>query len=131
MPNDIEMFGEKFTVNDSISEFDMMEFAEAAADGMEGQSAMASMLRLVRACIVDDDWARFRAAARKHKAAIADLTPVVDAVFKAKTERPTGQLSDSSDGLPAIEAKPESNSDAKVSELFPGRPDKQYAARAV
>ncbi len=127
----IEFYGQQFELDDTPSEFALMEFAEAAADGADGDTmqGMASMLRLIRGCLTAEDWPRFARTARTNKAAAKDLLPVFEAAFGQATERPTGQPSDSTDGLPTITPKPASNSAGKVSTLLAGRPDLQLAVR--
>jgi len=129
----VEFFGEQFTLSGEISEFALLEFADAADSGGDGDSmaGMAAILRLLRECVAEDDWARFRKTARTKKAKSDDLLTVIKAAMEAQTEHPTGRPSDSSDGPAAIEPKSEPKPDDRVSQLFPGRPDLQLAvARA-
>jgi hypothetical protein len=125
----VEFFGEQFDLNTEVSEFALMEFAEAAADGLDADmmAGMAAMLRLVKECVVSADVARFVKSARKNRASSTDLLPVIQATFKATTERPTSQPSDSSDGLSVIEPSSVANYDVRGLERLNGRPDLQLA----
>lgn len=129
----VEFFGETFAVNDDVNPFALLEFAEAAADGQDGETleGLASVLRLAVECIAEPEGesqrARFRAVARKNRADVSALVPVIREAIMAKAERPTGRQSDSSDGPPATAPKSESNISDKVAVLFPGRPDMQLA----
>jgi hypothetical protein len=125
-PSTVDFFGETFTLNPDVSEFALLEFAEAAADGQDGDTmqGLASMMRLVKECISDDDRSRFLVSCRKNRAGAAALTEVISAAFTSKTERPTGRPSDSSDGPKVIEQKSEAKPVVNISR-FAGRPDIQ------
>lgn len=127
MPKTVEFFGESFDLNDSVSEFALMEFSLAADEGQDGDTrqGLASILRLVRECVAPGEWVRFRDTARKNRAGAEDLVPILTATFQQETGRPTGGSSDSSDGPNATPQKSGSSSGDKVAEMFPGRPDKQ------
>ena len=66
----VEFCGESFDLNDEVSEFALMEFAEAAADGLDADAmaGMAAMMRLIKECVVKADVARFLKSARKNRA---------------------------------------------------------------
>lgn len=121
----VEFKGEQFEVCDEISEFALLEFADAASQGMDGDTmeGMGAMLRLVRECIVPGEWRRFRALASAEKAKVADLLPIIQAAMSGAAERPTGQPSDSSDGLSTIQPKSESTPAVPGSDRLSGRPD--------
>ena len=140
----VEFFGEQFALEDTMSEFALMEFAEVAESGVgqNGMAGMAAILRLIRSCIVDEDAVdddgkpcapfgiqHFLASARKHRASHDDLIPVLDVAFNGVTERPTSRPSDSSDGPPSIALKSVSVSEDKGLELLNGRPDLQLAVQ--
>lgn len=129
MANTVEFYGEKFTLAESISEFALMEFAEAAADGEDGDTmqGMASMLRLIRGCIVDDDWAGFRKLARENRADTEALLPVLKAAMEQAADRPTMRSSDSSGGPRDTPERSVSLPADPGTELFAGRPDLQLA----
>jgi hypothetical protein len=125
----VEFFGEQFDLNESVSEWALMEFAEAAADGEDADmmAGLAAMMRLIKECVVQTQVSRFLQVARKNRAASKDLIPVLEATFKATTERPTSQPSDSSDGLSVIEPSSVASYDVRGLERLNGRPDLQLA----
>lgn len=123
---EVDFYGEKIRLNpDGISEFALMEFAEAASGDMDadGMTGMAVMLRTVCDGIYEKDRPKFRSLARKNRATSGDLTPLLKAVFEGQGEHPTGLPSDSTDGQEATERKSEQSSGAKVTALYPSRPD--------
>lgn len=126
---EVEFFGETFALASEVSEFAWMEFASAAADGQDGDTMQgyASMMTLLRACIEQKDWPRFRATARKNRASFESLLPVIQAVFEQQADLPTGGSSDSSDGPAVTVQKSEPSAADKASAAFPGRPDLQLA----
>jgi hypothetical protein len=128
-----EFYGETFTLNSDVSEFALLEFAEAASDGQDGDTmqGLASLMRLVKECIAESDRRRFMAAARKNRAGAEALTKVIEAALGERTERPTGQPADSSGGQASIQPKSGSSSVDKAAVLFPGRPDMRKALRSV
>lgn len=135
----VEFFGDTFGINPDVSEFALLEFAEAASDGQDGDTmeGLASLMRLVKECIAPADVVEngevvtyglkhFLTVARKNRAGAEQLTTVIGAVFGAQTERPTGRPADSSAGPVSIAPKSAPNVDDKAS-LLPGRPDLQLA----
>lgn len=128
----VELFGQEFGLSTEISEFALMEFAEAASSGQDGDTmqGFASTLRFVRECIVADDVERFNATARRNKAKMTDLMVVIRAAFEQDTERPTSRPSDSSDGPSVIEPNSGSSAAGRVSRLA-GRPDLQLMVRSA
>jgi hypothetical protein len=133
----VEFFGESFGLNPDPSQFALLEFAEAAADGQDGDTAqgLASVLRLVKECVVESDVVEdgevvahgrghFVASCRKNRATVETLMPVIQEAFSVSTERPTGRPADSSVGPASIAPKSEPRRDDSTS-LFPGRPDLQ------
>lgn len=125
----VEFFGETFTLAEDVSQFALLEFAEAASDGQDGDTmeGLASMMRLVKECVDKPDVKRFLATARKNRAGTTDLIPVLSAAFEVETDRPTSRPSDSSDGPVTIAPKSPSSSDDKPSGRFDGRPDLRLA----
>jgi hypothetical protein len=125
----VEFFGEQFGLNAEVSEFSLMEFAEAAADGLDANAmaGMAAMMRLIKECIVTDDVSRFLKSARKNRAGSEDLIPILKATFEQVTERPTGLPSDSSDGQSATVPSSVVSAVDKGLERLAGRPDLQLA----
>ncbi|MGZ6838561.1 MAG: hypothetical protein ACXVGE_22080 [Blastococcus sp.] len=129
-----ELFGETFALADTISEFSLMEFAEAAED-VESNSlgAMAAVMRLLREAVLPEDWQRFRQSCRTNKASAEALLPIVYKVFEDATDRPTQRPSDSSDGPPATEPKSTGDSSSRVIERLEaeGRPAWALIAKQV
>ena len=125
----VEFFGESFGLNAEVSEFALMEFAEAASDGIDADAmaGMAAMMRLIKACVIEADAARFLKSARKNRASSTDLIPVLEATFGQVTERPTGLPSDSSDGQPVIVPSSVVKPADQGLERLAGRPDLQLA----
>lgn len=125
---EVEFFGEKFGIVSEPNEFALDEFAAAAEDvESDSMAARAAIFRLVQESIVPEDWARFRACARKNRATQDQLLPVVAAVYEQATERPTGLPVDSSTGQDVTPLKSESKPADPVMERFEGRPDMQAA----
>lgn len=122
----VDFFGVTLGLNPDVSEFALMEFAEAASDGQDGDTleGLATLSRFVKECVAEGDRAKFRAAARKHQAKAADLMKIVEAAFGTAAERPTGRPDDSSPGPVSTELKSVPNVDASTS-LPAGRPDLQ------
>lgn len=125
----VEFFGESLRLNPEPSEFAMLEFAQAADEGQDGESlaGMASLLRFVTEIVHPDDRAKFKQLARKNRASSKDLIRLLGLKVEDETDRPTGRLSDSSDGPSVIAPKSEPSYEEKVSQRFPGRPDLQLA----
>lgn len=125
----VEFFGEQFALSESVPEFALMEFAEAASDGLDAEmmAGLAAMMRLLKECIAVDDVGRFLKSARKNHASSAELIPVLKAAFQDATERPTSLPSDSSDGQPVIVQSSVVKPADKGLEHFNGRPDLQLA----
>ena len=125
----VEFFGESFALNAEVSEFSLMEFAEAAADGVDADAmaGMAAMMRLIKECVVKADLARFLKSARANRASSTDLVPVLQATFGQVTERPTSLPSGLSDGQPLIVPSSVVKPADKGLEHFAGRPDLQLA----
>ena len=125
----VEFFGESFGLQEGMSEFALMEFAEAAEGGVEqnAMAAMAAMLRLIKTCIVQADLPRFLASARKNRPSSDDLIAVLDAAANQVTERPTSLPADSTDGQTITAPSVVSSSADKGLDRLSGRPDLQLA----
>lgn len=134
-----EFHGERFALNDDVSQFALLEFAEAASEGQDGDTmqGLASLLRLVKECIAPADVVeggkvvafgvgKFLASARKHRATADELTSVIQAAFAEQAERPTGRPDDSSSGPVSIGQKSVAKPDGSISR-FAGRPDLRVA----
>lgn len=129
-PATVEFKGQTFTLNDELSEWALLEFAEAADSGADGNelAGAAALLRFVVELIHPDDRARFRAVARRERAKAEDLVALLMGRVEEQAERPTGRSSDSSDGPESTELKSDANSGDKpspASGLLNGRPDLQ------
>ena len=127
----VEFFGESFDLNAEVSEFALMEFAEAAADGLDADAmaGMAAMMRLIKECVVKADVPRFLKSARANRAGSEDLLPILKATFEQVAERPTGLPSDSSDGQTVIVPSSVVSAVDKGLERLAGRPDLQLAVQ--
>ena len=123
---EVEFHGEKFALEDHLSDFALSEFAAAAQSDADAASpeGAAAVFNLLEVCIVPSDWPRFRKLARRHGSTEA-LLPVVAAVFKAHTERPTLPSSDSSDGREVTAPSSAPSADDRALDLLAGRPDLQ------
>lgn len=130
--------GQTFTLNDDISEWAILEFAEAVDSGMDGaeMQGLAALLRFVVELIHPADRDRFRSLARKQRATAEDLFEFLTGKVEVDAERPTGRSSDSSDGPESIPPKHALNSAGKGSRtsglhLLAGRPDLQLMVEAA
>src|SRR4051812_6779482 len=67
--------GEKFGGSADVSEWAVLEFAEAVDAGLDGGSyaGMAALMRFVIELVAPEDRDRFRATARLHRATAEDL----------------------------------------------------------
>lgn len=121
-----EFFGEQIRVVDDVSDFAIMEFAEVA-EGVDQHAlaGMAAMYRLLQEIVHPDDWAKFRAAARKNKASSGDVLPLIVQAVEAASARPTERPSDSLDGPPSIATSLTDGSAGEALEMLAGRPDLQ------
>jgi hypothetical protein len=139
--SDVQFFGESFALKHPDEyQWAMLEFAEVATGGIDDGTleALAAVMTMLRAAIADDDFPRFRSAARKNKAQVKrDLMPVVVAAFRQEVvDHPTGQPSGSSDGPTSTEQRsvsvPAPQGLTLVQELeAEGRPDKaEFVAMA-
>ena len=124
--SEVAFFGETIRLADSVSEWALMEFAEAAEQVDDASLAgMAAVMRLLKESVLAEDWGKFRDLARTNKASIEDCMPVVVAVFTAETGRPTVRPSDSSDGPPATSTSSTDVSAGVAVRALAGRPDLQ------
>lgn len=90
-----------FTIIDGTpSAFPLMELADAIASGVDDASldAMAAMFGMLKACIVSEDWGRFRKVCHDSKADWDDVWPIAQGVYELVTARPTRGSSESPDG---------------------------------
>lgn len=127
--DEVEFFGETYRVNHVEDyEWQMLEFAKAATSGADTDllSGSAAVFDFLEAVIFADDWARFRASAKRNRAQVTrDLMPIVVAAFTQTTGRPTVRPSDSSGGPKHIKQKSGGGSSSKVIRRLEkdGRPD--------
>jgi hypothetical protein len=126
--SEIEFFGERLKLSEpSDFEFAMMEFAEVAEDlDADTLAGAAAVMRILKAVIHPDDVKRFVRLARTNHAQVErDLMPIVVDAFTRETDRPTGQPSESSDGLQPTSAPSADVSSLRVIRRLEqqGRPD--------
>ena len=123
---EVVFFGETIRLADSVSEWALMEFAEAAETVDDASLAgMAAVMRLLKVSVLPADWSKFRDLARANSASVEDCMPVVVEVFTAETGRPTVRPSDSSDGPPATSTNSTDASAGVAVRALAGRPDLQ------
>ncbi len=96
----LDFEGARFAVPPKVALMPLLRFAHMArqgvdADEMEGMDAIYAVLR---ACIADEDWARFEDHASLVRADMDDLLKVVGQCIELVSGRPTSEPSDSSDG---------------------------------
>lgn len=95
-------FGDTFHLRPSDEcQVAMLDFAELASGDVDESSlqGLAVVKGFLRDVVVEEDWAAFWRSARKNHATVrGHLMPVIVQVFTGQTARPTGRLSDSSDG---------------------------------
>lgn len=112
-----------------LNELVLAEFF-AAMGGEDGETEVPHdvMLSLLEASIVPKEFAKFKKLGRKTDDFWNKAFTVFEARMKGPVEEasghPTGQPSDSTDGLSATVLKSVSSSDAKVIELSRGRVDR-------
>lgn len=140
----VEFFGERFAVPARMNARLRVRFMRLAAEGAdtaEAESEAAILLdKMVQSSVRPEDQDRFDALCERECPSDEDLMRFIVNVIAAAAERPTGQPSDSSDGLTIIEPKSESAPDSLdapslrvVRELeAAGRPDKaEFVAMAM
>ncbi len=99
-PDTFLLCGVEFTASAEVDPLAVLEFAEAAAAGLEGEDAagMAAMLSLIRSAVEESEWPRFRAVVRRHRPGVDVLIELATAVVQRETGRPTQRPADSSAG---------------------------------
>lgn len=99
-PDTLLFFGETFTLADEVGTMPLLEFAAAADAGTDASemAGLAAMHALLRDCLVDEDWARFRSVAKKNKADTDTLLQVCTRVYEVISGRPTESPTGSSGG---------------------------------
>lgn len=123
-PETITFKGATFATADEVSEYAIIEFAEAVDSGLDSGSfaGFAAVLRLVVALIAEPDRRRFRAVARRESATFEDLFALLKGDVEENAERPTGLSVDSSAGQVTTSGKSGASFVGKGSPLA-GRPD--------
>lgn len=92
--------GETFAVPERMAALPLMRFADAAMRGVDSDSieGLATMYALLKSCLSEEDWERFELVATRERSSNEELWDLVQEVFAAVAERPTGRPSGSSDG---------------------------------
>jgi hypothetical protein len=132
--HEIEFEGQTFELQTGeMSSLALAQFMDAMSDeDPESQIPPRILLRLLRASIVKKDWRRFEDLADGMEGSFWDkafdkiIVPRMTGVVEAKSDHPTGQPSDSTDGPEVILSKFAPSSDAKIYELSHGRPDRLW-----
>ncbi len=130
MAASVDLSGDTFLLRAKVPPFVAMAFARAMRDssGLSVADKDAALLDLLEGVIAKDQWPRFRRMASEIEE-VDELLSVVNQVFEALADRPTGQPSESSDGLTTTESKSESRPVASVTSLPAVRADVVLAAR--
>ncbi|WP_045740867.1 hypothetical protein [Actinoplanes rectilineatus] len=112
----IEFMGEHFKLRDKIGKMALLRFAAMADSGEEtgGMKTLAAMYKLLRACIVEEDWERFGDHADETAADEDDLLAVVGQAIELVTARPTRRPAVSSAGPPATSANSKGSSTLRL-----------------
>lgn len=135
-----------FAFNADISQWELMQFAEAASEGQDSATleGLASLSRFAKELIAPEDVydgegedrtlvgygrKRFAASARRNRATGDDLLRIINTAFGVEAERPTERPSDSTGGPSNTPPKSVSNSTDKVVAMYPHRPDLQLVAK--
>ncbi|MEU4558519.1 hypothetical protein AB0F72_09015 [Actinoplanes sp. NPDC023936] len=104
--NRIEFLGQHFRLRDKIGKMPLLRFAAMADNGDEtgGMKTLAAMYKLLKMCIVEEDWERFGDHADETAADEDDLLEVVGKAIEKVTARPTRRPAVSSAGPPSTSA---------------------------
>lgn len=91
--------GERFTVG-QVGLVPLGMFAHAAVSGLDTaeMEGMAALVDVLSDLVTDEDRARFLATAKRNRANVDDLLPIVKAIIAAQTGNPTQRPSVSSGG---------------------------------
>lgn len=125
----VECVGETFEVHGTISAWGLADFAEATAAAGDADMAksIAAMMTLLKDCIVETEWERFKTVTRAKRASFDDLFQIIKDMSSANAERPTGRSSDSSDGPTATGQRSGLSSEDRALEMSGLRPDQKLA----
>lgn len=99
-------FGQRLRVHPDLSDLALVEFA-ALGDGLgeetTGSEANAAVMGVFRTLVHPEDFDAFWSTSKANRQSMDDLMVFAEKVIEAVTERPTEQLSNSSDGQPSTE----------------------------
>lgn len=127
MSDHVTFLGEQFTIADRVSSLAVMRFAKVASSDVDGDDmeGLAAMYDLLEQCIDPAQWRAFQAHADKQRAQSDDLLQLIQEVLPRIAARPTGQPSDSSDGLESSSGSSVDDSSSRVIARLErqGRPD--------
>lgn len=113
-------FGEEMRVNPEAGELSYLDFMARAtavekraqdAEGDEDEAAKADAegvlitMGFLRDLIHPDDWDQFLGLAKRYRQKLDDLMVLAKSIVEFSSGFPTGQQSDSPDGLPATQQK--------------------------
>lgn len=116
MSDTVDFCGADFRVGERVGLMPMMRYARvakrmlerqktgAASDGMDEIEQLDATLSLLEQCVHPDDWSRFEQVTTEHGVDQEGYMEFAGRVMALLANRPTGQPSDSSDGLRIIEA---------------------------
>lgn len=117
--------GEEFALPERTGAMAMYEFAHLAEEGASEMEEKAAIYALLESCIAEEDWARFRKVAKKHRATEDELIQVIGQVLVVLAGRPTSRSSDSSDGPVRVDQSSMSTPAERAIGRLSGRPDLQ------
>ena len=123
----VDFLGESFRVADRVGALPLMRFAKIAKSGVDANEldGLVAMYDLLGQVIHAEDWARFEDHADDQHADGDQLLELVQEALALVAARPTGRLSDSSDGPQTIEPRSTDVSSSPVISRLneQGRPD--------
>ncbi len=123
----ITFHDEEYRLADKMGLMPLMRFAKVAQAGVDSNEmdGLAAMYDLLEQCIDPVDWARFEAAATRHRDQSDDLMEVITQSIATMSARPTVRASGSSDGPPATSGSSTGDSSSPVVRRLErqGRPD--------
>jgi hypothetical protein len=121
--------GAQFRIADKVALMPLLEFSHLAQEGVDSvdMEAMAAMYDVIKSCVADNEWLRFKQHAIKVRADDQDMLDFVKRTFEVLSDRPTKQPSDSSDGLQATKQSSTEDLSSRVLSRLGGRPDLQLA----
>lgn len=97
----LDFCGEQFKIALDVGGMPLLEFADAAANGVDASemAGLAAMYSMIRDCLADGEWDRFRQTAKKNKASIALIMQVCTSIYEALAKRPLVSASSSTNGV--------------------------------